>query len=120
MTQTFGTNANNDLYVAANGNLALLSGEEAVSAACATVSKSLLGEMVLATGAGLPNFQAVWTGVPNLIIWKQYLFNALKSVLGVRNVTDITVTPQQNVLSYTATIESNYGRVALSDRLSVS
>ena len=62
MVQTFGQNANGDVYIGSDGNLVILSGLPAVEAACATASLAQLGEEVLTTGNGLPNFQAVWVG----------------------------------------------------------
>lgn len=120
MTQTLGTNANNDIYRGANGNIVMLSGQDAVMGACSTASKAQLGEMVLATAAGLPNFQAVWVGVPKLTIWKQYLLKTLLNVGGVRAVTDISATAVDGILSYTAIIESDYGEVALNGGLPIS
>jgi hypothetical protein len=109
MVQTFGTNANNDIYLGPDGNLVVLSGLPAVEAACATASKAQLDEMVLATGSGLPNFQVVWVGVPNYQIWQSYLRATLQNVPGVQQVTSIAFAPSKNTLSYTANITTQYG-----------
>lgn len=109
MVQTLGTSASNDLYLSPTGNLVVLSGLQAVLAACATVAKSQLKEMVLAQNAGIPNFQTVWTGVPNLAIWKQYLRSALENVPGVIQVTSLTASVSQGIVSYTVRISSEFG-----------
>jgi hypothetical protein len=114
MTRTLGLSAStHDLYLGPDGNLVILSGEPAVSAACETASLAQLGEMVLATKSGIPNFQAVWTGVPNLAIWRQYLVDTLLGVDGVTAVTDLTVSQAGGVLSYRATIETSFGKTAI-------
>ncbi len=109
MTITFGLNQNNDIYLGANGNLVVLSGIEAVAGACGTIARSQLGEMVLATTQGLPNFQAVWIGVPNLRLWQSYLLSALQNVSGVLAVTNLSLQQVDGILSYEATIKTPFG-----------
>ncbi len=109
MTQTLGLNSVNDIYLGADGNLVMLSGVEAIAGACETVSKAQLGEMVLATTQGLPNFQAVWIGVPNLRLWQSYLLSALQNVSGVLAVTNLSLQQVDGILSYEATIKTPFG-----------
>lgn len=109
MTQTLGTNSLNDIYLGTDGNLVVLKGIDAVLGACATVSKSQLGEMVLAKNAGIPNFQSIWVGVPNYAIWEQYLRTALENVNGVVQVVSLVLSVLNNTLSYTATIQTEFG-----------
>lgn len=109
MTQTIGTNSANDVYLGPDGNIVLLSGIEAVAAACATASKLQLGEAVLQSGLGLPNFQTIWVGSPDYAIWESYLQTTLLGVLGVKQVNSITLSAKNNVLSYTAEIETIFG-----------
>ena len=115
MVQNFLTNSNNDLYIAPNGNLAIGQGVAAVEAACASISKVSLGEECLSTVSGLPFFQSVFVGVPNLAVFNSALRAALLSVSGVAQVTGLTSsvgknTDGQTVFSYKATIESIYGQ----------
>jgi hypothetical protein len=118
MVQTFATSPeSNDIYLDPSGNLAVLSGQAAVMAACATASKTQLGECVLQTGIGLPNFQAVWVGVPNIPLWQSYLRNTLQNVQGVEQVTSIAVRQVGNTLAYTATIANQYGLAEMQSAL---
>lgn len=114
MVETFGTNDNNDIYLGSNGNLVVLTGLQAVLAACATATKAQLGEMVLAIKQGIPNFQAVWIGSPNYALYQSYLRNTLLSVSGVLDVKSISLSIAGNVLSYTATIVTQFGDEVLS------
>lgn len=113
MTQTLGTNSDNDIYVGSNGNLIIDRGQQAVLDACATAAKLQLGEAVLETGLGLPNFQTVWVGAPNIAIFENYLRRALLNVQGVTAVKNLTTSVVNNTLSYTAVIETIFGRAFL-------
>lgn len=117
MVQTLQLNANNDLQLDASGNLVMLSGVDAVAAACNTAAQTQLGECVLATGQGLPNFQAIWIGVPDYAIWQTYLENTLLNVPGVASVASIKLTQNNGVLNYVAEINSIYGPVTISGGL---
>lgn len=113
MTQTLGTNANNDIYLGPTGNLVVDNGQKAVEDACQTAAQLQLGEAVLQTQLGMPNFQTIWVGVPNVAIWEAYLRRTFLSVNGVLAVTALVVTVADNVLAYTATIQSVYGEIFL-------
>lgn len=113
MTQTFGLNANNDVFLGADGNLVLLSGLPAVAGACETVSRSQLGEMIYSITQGIPNFQTVWTGVPNLRIWQSYLIAAMQNVSGVTQVSNLSFINQNGTLSYQANIQTIYGATTI-------
>lgn len=118
MTQTLGVNTQNDIYLGANGNLVVLQGESAVSAACKSTSLASLGEEVLALNSGIPFFQAVFIGVPNLAIFENYLRQALEAVDGVIAVTNLSTnitksSSGKSVLSYQATIQNQYGLTAV-------
>lgn len=114
MVQTLQLNGNNDLEADASGNLVMLTGKYAVAAACNTAAQTQLGECVLVTGQGLPNFQALWVGVPDYAIWQSYLQNTLLNVRGVASVQSIVLTQTDGVLNYVAEINSIYGPVTVS------
>lgn len=109
MVQTLDTNANNDIYIGPDGNLAIARGIQGVLKACETASKAQLGEMVLTQGLGIPNFQTIWIGVPNFPLWESYLVATLQSVPGVTNVQSVAISDADNTLSYSATIQTIYG-----------
>lgn len=109
MTQTLGINNDNDIYLNDSGNIALLSGIEAVADACRTISRAQLGEMVLTASQGIPNFQTVWIGVPNLRLWQSYLKNAIINVDGVQEIKNLEYETKENVLSYIITIKTTFG-----------
>lgn len=109
MVQTFGTNSDNDIYLGRDGNLVIDSGLQAVLQACRNVSLAQLGEEVLTTKNGIPNFQTVWKEPTNYPLFQSYLRNNLLAVPGVLEVSDIQLEPDNYTLKYTATIKTIYG-----------
>lgn len=113
MTTTFGTDANNDLYLDNAKNITILTGLPAVLAACETASKAQLGEMVLTLDLGIPNFQTIWVGSPNYSLYVNYLRKTLVSIPGVLEVSSLDISVANNVLSYTARIHTEFGTGAI-------
>lgn len=109
MTRVFTVDTNNDLVISGDGRLAISSDLEAVLQACEHVAKAQLGEMVLAVDEGVPNFQTIWQGAPNIVQFKAYLRRELQKVVGVQEVSALEASISNNVLSYTATIKTIYG-----------
>jgi len=117
MTKTFDTNANNDLYIGANGNLVIVEGILAVKDACANAAKTQIGEMVLDINQGIPNFQSIWVGKPNVSQFEAALRSTLLAVDGVLEVQSLIVLIVGDVLNYTANILTEFGKTELSGSL---
>lgn len=113
MTRVFTVDANNDLILAGDGNLSISSDLEAVLQACEHAAKAQLTEMVLAVDQGVPNFQTLWNGAPNVLQFESYLRRQLLAVPGVLDVASLTSSVANNILSYTATIQTIYGEGAI-------
>lgn len=110
MTQTFGVNANNDIFIGSDTNLVIVYDLQATLEACAHAMKATLGEMVLAVTQGIPYFQSVWNGVPNIPQFEVASRQALLNVEGVVAVQSFTTTmAPNNVLTYIAVIQTVYG-----------
>jgi len=116
MTQSFATTTTqtayagvNDIFIGSDGNLAIGSGVQAVLYACQNAARTQLGECIFQTGLGLPNFQLLWIGVPNIPQWRAALQLTLEQVPGVADVLSIDTTQQGSVLIYTARILTIYG-----------
>jgi hypothetical protein len=117
MTQVFTVDRDNDLVIGTDGNLSRSAGLEAVLQACEQAAKAQLGEMVLSVDQGVPNFQTVWNGSPNVQQFEGYLRRQLLRVEGVIAIKTLVASASNNVLSYTATIETIYGEGALNGGL---
>lgn len=103
------SNAQNDIYLAADGNLAMATGLAGVMQACAHAAKAQLGEMIYAIDKGVPNFQTVWKNTANVAQFEAYLRLALEEVQDVTEVQQLDVRVENNVLSYVAIIKTIYG-----------
>lgn len=114
MTQTLSVNQDNDIYLNKNGNLSISFGLQAVLQDCAQVAKLQLGEAVLNTSIGIPYFQTVWVGVPNIQQFTAALRSAFLSVPDVVEVVSLITSQKASVLSYTAIIRTIYGSGGLS------
>jgi len=113
MTRVFTVDVNNDLVIAGNGSLAISRDLEAVLQACEHAAKAQLAEMVLAVDQGVPNFQTVWNGAPNVLQFESYLRRQLLQVVGVVEVVELSAVISNNVLTYTVTIQTVFGQGVL-------
>jgi len=113
----FGVDSDNDMFVGPDGNIAIISGIDAVKQACEHVMKTMLTEMVLAYNQGLPNFQTVWVGAPNIQQFEAASRSSLSAVPNVIQVVEFDTIVLNNVLAYTATIQTSFGDVVINGQL---
>ena len=114
MTTSLALNANNDIYIGADGNLATVTGIDAAIQNCKTAMQAQQGEMMYAMLNGMPTRATVWDN------FNPSLFEAAgRSILaGVQDVTGVaafTITRTENVLTYTAVIVTIYGTGTVSN-----
>ena len=114
MVQTIAVDVNNDLYLNEAGNIAFSYNLQAVLELCEHAMKTRLGECVLNTDEGLPYFEVVFNGVPNLLQFEGAAREALIQIEGVTEIVDFVMTLVDNTLQYTATIKTIYGQGAIS------
>lgn len=113
---TFSINANNDLYLDQNDDIAMNVDLLAVQDACLGAARTILGEMLFYINQGLPNFQAVWSGVPDIPQFETALRMTLLNVVDVEQILFIEVSMANNTLIYNATILTTYGQTEINDR----
>lgn len=121
MVQTLSSNVNNnipnvapnDIYLNDDGNISLSYDLNAVLQECSQVARVLLGEMVFNTDQGIPFFQTVFSGVPNIPQYTNALRQAFLKVDGVIDVISIIASQggsnPSDQLTYTAIIRTIYG-----------
>lgn len=102
---SFATDARNDIYLDAAGNLAMVAGLDAVKQDCEHVMKAQVGEMPLALDQGVPTLTTIWAN------WRPAQFEAYarKMLLSVPNVVAVktfTLTRAAGVASYVAEIQT--------------
>lgn len=99
----------NDLYLDGDGNIAMSFDIQAALEACAQAAQTLLGEIVLDTTQGIPYFQTIWAGVPNVAQYNAALRNALLGVPNVLEVVSLITSQDANTLNYSAVIRTSFG-----------
>lgn len=113
MTKTFALNENNDIFIDANGNLSIVEGIEAVAFVCKNVAQTRLDEMIYEQGEGLPYFESVFNGTPNLERFRSQLRKSLLEVSGVLRVLSIVLNLERDVLFYEANILTDFGEITI-------
>lgn len=114
MTRVLAVDENNDIYIGRDGRLAISAGLSAVLQACEHAAKAQLGEMIRATTSGMPNFDVLWNGAPNLTQFDAALRATLLSVVDVVRVVSLNVQNKAGVVSYYVTIETIFGEGGIS------
>lgn len=109
MTKTFAVDANNDLYIGADGSLAVASDLHATLQAAQQAAQTQTGEMEYAVDQGIPNFAVTWNGAPNLAQFDAALRRAILGVAHVTGIQELTIATADNQLRYSATIVTDYG-----------
>lgn len=115
MTTTFAVTQDNDLFIGSDGNLSIATGIRAVLFAAQQAAQTQLGEMLFAVDQGIPNFQTVWNGAPNVAPFEAALRRTLLAVPGVNGVLALTVVVAENKLTYQATIQTIFGTGAINE-----
>lgn len=105
----FAVDTNNDLFVGRHGGLAVRTGLEALGQTCEHVMKAILGEMVFSASRGLPYFETLWTGNPDLRAFEEAARISLRNVPGVIAVVSFSAEIQGNTCVYNAGIKTIYG-----------
>lgn len=114
MTRTLSVNANNDIFLNGDGNISISVDLQAVLQACAQAAKTILGEMVLQTDAGIPYFEALWNGVPKIPQFTSALRQAFLGVDQVVEVVSLITSQLDDTFSYTAVIRTTFGSGGIS------
>jgi len=104
----FAVNQSNDIF-AVNGRLQLRSGLQRVLQNCEHAVKAQRGEMIYAQQRGVNTFDSVWSGSPNLLSFEASARTAINRVSGVLSVDSFETNASGGVLSYAATIRTNFG-----------
>lgn len=115
--RSIAVNANNDIYRGADGNLAMVTGIDAVSQGCTHAVQTLLGSLTNNLLRGVDYFGTMWN------FYRPMSFAAqaraiLLTVPHVQSVTYFDITRANGVASYTAGVKSDYGPLEISGNLS--
>jgi hypothetical protein len=108
----FDIDENNDIFLTAEGNLALVKDIEAVKVAVLCQTRTTYGEVILNTQAGIPYFQTIFTAHPDIELWKKYMKDTILAIPKVLGISDFKTYIQygKNLLKYAIIINTEYGQ----------
>lgn len=108
---TLATDSNNDLYLSNLKSIETSSDIYAIEQVINHKVKTVLGELIFNTDEGIPYFDYIWSGVPNVQQAEFYIREAILAVDGVTGIESFSIFVQNKILSYNATINTIYGSV---------
>lgn len=106
--------AYDDIYLDSRGNISLSYDIEAVLQACAQAAQTVLGEILFNVNQGIPFFQTIWNGVPQVQQYTAALRVAFLNVPNVVEVVSLMTTQINNDFQYTAVIRTIFGSGGIS------
>ena len=109
----FSINENNGFLVI-GGQLNIVTGLQAVIINCQHVAQTIKFENPFNIDEGLPNFETVWDGNPNILQYELFLSRALIQVKDVDKLSDFNADISDNVLNYSIKIHTPFGVDTLS------
>lgn len=109
MTIQIGVNANNDIFLDSAGNLTMVTDLTACVQACQQAAQAQRGEMQFHLNRGVPNFQVIWNGSPNVAQWRAAIREELLLTQDVTGVQELNVSLVGDEANYTAVIKSAFG-----------
>lgn len=120
--QTLSANVNNnipgvsfdDIYLNEQGNISISYDLQAVLEACAQAAQTVLGEIIFNANQGIPFFETIWEGVPNINQYTAALRLAFLNVPNVVEVVSLMTTQVNNEFQYTAVIRTTFGSGGIS------
>ncbi len=110
-TLTFSVNGNNDLFLNDAGDISMSVGIEAVKYACKNAAQAQRGEMIYNLIDGVPTKSTLWSGTPNLTQFEIELRKQLEAVDGVGKIINLQCSVKNDVVSYSAIIQTTFGEV---------
>lgn len=114
--RSIAVNGKNDIYLGADGNLAMAVDLDAVSQGCEHAMKTQYQECVLNLSVGVKTLDTIWNDYKP----QQFEASARKNLALVPNVTGVRTFNVEQVgdeANYTAEIASTYGPIAIAGDL---
>lgn len=106
--RTLTVDKNNDLVLKA-GKVDVSFDLIATQQACEQAVKAMIGEMVLNVDEGMPNFEVIWNGNPNVAQFEAFVRSRLLDVEGVTDIISLSSNLINDKVVYNAEIQTVYG-----------
>lgn len=111
--KTFSVDSQTSDLQTQNGFLVIATGRDCIAQQCSQAMRTILGEMLYAADKGIPYFQVVWTGSPNLLAFEAAARAALLAVPGVLFVNSFSARIAANELIYSVELSTTDGTVTI-------
>ena len=103
------TEDTNDIYLDGNGNLAILTGAEAIASQCLCACRTLQGEIGSNMNQGVPYMDLLYSQQPKLDLLRLYLMNIVNNSEDVVSIKNFNFELNNNQLQYNIEISTVYG-----------
>ena len=110
--RTLKTNGNNDIYIEKR-DLAIAEGKEAIGYVAKNRVCTLQGEHQYDLSEGIPYFDVLFGGRPDIDLFRFYLQKELLKVENVHAIKSLETNIESDVLSYTAELQTTEGVVTI-------
>ena len=109
MTTTLQTDSANDIFLDANGNIAIATGLQAVLQQCEEAVTTLRSELIYQTDRGVDYENTVFKGSPNVVAFNRQARRQILSVVGVIEISMFQSNVVGDTLEYRAEIVTTFG-----------
>jgi hypothetical protein len=106
---TYATNEDNDIFVDGSNSIVLKSDENAVAQSSVQAVRAKRNEMPFASEDGIPYFETIFIGNPDIAQIDFYYIQEIQKVPNVVRVLSLTSEIKDNVYEYRAEIETVFG-----------
>ena len=113
MSITLAVDSKNDLYVDAGGNIGIVRDIVACMQSAQQAAQTQLGEMQYHVDRGLPNFQVIWNGHPNVAQFEAALRREVLKVTDVLDIPELSTRLAGDRVVYAITIRTTFGTAVL-------
>lgn len=109
--KTIAINTSNDIYLDSSGNLAIKSGLDAMGDILVNKAQTNYGELLFNNPKGIDFFNTVFSSPAYPDLFQNQLLNQFEDTEAVERIAGYTSNLKNNVYSYTAKIQTQYGEV---------
>jgi len=106
---SFKVDGNRDLVLNSRNNISMNRDLDACLQSCENAVMMILGEDIYNSNEGLPNFELIWNGSPNIPQYKASIISAIKKINNVIDAFNFNYVESNNELTYTITISTTFG-----------
>lgn len=107
--RSLASSSSNDLVLGSNGRISAVTDIDAIEVVARSYMQARRGEMIHAMQQGIPFDLVAFGASPNLAQFEAYARIRLGSITGVREVVSFDAKLDGDVLTYTATLRTDYG-----------